>query len=316
MDTVQPVDAGAGQSRAYLSLVSAVIGAWQRDPRAVWSSFSMIIVSEIGDKTFLIAAILSMRQSRPVVFLGAFAALAVMSVLSALMGVMFPALLPRSLTTFAAAVLFGVFGARMLLDGLKMTGDELGEEWDEAQKEVDEEEVAMDGGGSAGAAGGMEMLRMEEGAGQGANGYPNVLPYPPTPSPAVQSSPSSSTPGPKSSSAYNFKDGARNLCMLCFSPVFAQAFVLTFLGEWGDRSQIATIALAAAHDIFLVSFGTIAGHALCTSLAVLGGRWLASRISVKHVTLGGAILFLLFGILYLIESFAEFRNPAPLPPSL
>lgn len=50
MDAVQPVDAGAGQSRAYLSLVSAVIGAWQRDPRAVWSSFSMIIVSKQASK--------------------------------------------------------------------------------------------------------------------------------------------------------------------------------------------------------------------------------------------------------------------------
>ena len=50
-------------------------------------------------------------------------------------------------------------------------------------------------------------------------------------------------------------DGARNLSSLVFGPVFVQAFVLTFLGEWGDRSQIATIALAAAHvsrfDIFL-----------------------------------------------------------------
>ena len=42
-------------------------------------------------------------------------------------------------------------------------------------------------------------------------------------------------------------DGARNFCSLFLGQVFVQAFALTFLGEWGDRSQIATIALGAAH---------------------------------------------------------------------
>lgn len=57
--------------------------------------------------------------------------------------------------------------------------------------------------------------------------------------------------------------------------VFTQAFTLTFLAEWGDRSQIATIALAASKNVFGVFFGGLIGHAFCTGLAVIGGRLLA-----------------------------------------
>ena len=35
----------------------------------------------------------------------------------------------------------------------------------------------------------------------------------------------------------------RILC--CLTPVFVQAFTLTFLAEWGDRSQVTTIVLSA-----------------------------------------------------------------------
>lgn len=45
---------------------------------------------------------------------------------------------------------------------------------------------------------------------------------------------------------------------------------MTFLAEWGDRSQISTIALAAAHDPYGVTLGGIIGHAFCTGGAVLG----------------------------------------------
>lgn len=43
------------------------------------------------------------------------------------------------------------------------------------------------------------------------------------------------------------KEKIRTTLQITTNPVFAQAFVLTFLGEWGDRSQITTIAMAGAH---------------------------------------------------------------------
>merc|ERR1712194_405981 len=76
--------------------------------------------------------------------------------------------------------------------------------------------------------------------------------------------------------------------------VLWQAFMLTFVAEWGDRSQIATIALAAAQDPFGVTIGAILGHAVCTGGAVLGGKMLASHITERTVALSGGVLFLVF----------------------
>lgn len=44
--------------------------------------------------------------------------------------------------------------------------------------------------------------------------------------------------------------------------------MLTSVGEWGDRSQIATIAMAAGSDWAYVILGALAGHAICTGIAV------------------------------------------------
>lgn len=71
--------------------------------------------------------------------------------------------------------------------------------------------------------------------------------------------------------------------------------MLTFLAEWGDRSQIATIGLAASSHVAGVTLGGCAGHAVCTGAAVLGGRGMASVISERAVGIAGGALFLLFG---------------------
>ncbi len=46
------------------------------------ASLSVIIVSELGDKTFFIAAIMAMRHPRMVVYMGAMGALGLMTVMS------------------------------------------------------------------------------------------------------------------------------------------------------------------------------------------------------------------------------------------
>ncbi|MQM04439.1 hypothetical protein Taro_037234 [Colocasia esculenta] len=86
-----------------------------------------------------------------------------------------------------------------------------------------------------------------------------------------------------------------------FSPIFLKAFSITFFGEWGDKSQIATIGLAADENPLGVVLGGIIAQALCTTAAVLGGKSLASQISEKMVALSSGVLFLVFGIQSLLS---------------
>lgn len=85
--------------------------------------------------------------------------------------------------------------------------------------------------------------------------------------------------------------------------LFIQGFSMTFLAEWGDRTQIATIALAATKNPWGVTFGAICGHAICTVIAVFGGRFIAGKISEKTITLLGGGLFLIFGGVAIAEIF-------------
>ena len=63
-----------------------------------------------------------------------------------------------------------------------------------------------------------------------------------------------------------------------------------------------SIALAAAKDPYGVVAGGVVGHAMCTGLAVVGGRMLAARISEKHVAVCGGLIFLGFAVYsFLVE---------------
>lgn len=67
-----------------------------------------------------------------------------------------------------------------------------------------------------------------------------------------------------------------------FFTVVRETAFLTFLAEWGDRSQITTIALAT-DETYRVMLGSLLGHLVCTSIAVLGGKLISEKISEKWV---------------------------------
>eukprot|EP00775_Hariotina_reticulata_P003637 gene3637-3898_t len=214
---------------------------------AVIKSIGVIGASEIGDKTFFIAAVMAMRHSRLTVFTGALGALAAMTVLSALLGWAAPNLISKVYTHYAATILFFFFGFKTLYDTYTHNDAEESE-----LDQVEQELSSSNNGGSKR---------------------------------SLDSDDASKKQGPS----------LHHLLLLVFSQVFLKAFTLTFLAEWGDRSQIATIGLAAQADVVGVIIGSIVGHAACTGAAVLGGKHLAEHIDEKIVGVVGGVMFLLFG---------------------
>ncbi|CAH8554663.1 unnamed protein product [Heterobilharzia americana] len=225
-----------------------------QEPNSLWdlffsgfsSSFYVIIISELGDKTFFIAAIMSMQHPRTLVYCGAMLALVTMTLLSALLGYA-TTIVPRFVTFYASGVLFLIFGLKMLYEAYTMSSSSAKEEFDEVHSQLTQSKL-----------GDVEA-------------------------------------------AYTLQDASRGFFARIWlgtkkilTPVFVEAFILTFLAEWGDRSQITTIVLAATKSALGVIVGGVLGHALCTGFAVLMGRFVAQRIPVQWITFIGGVTFLIF----------------------
>ncbi|CAN6587144.1 unnamed protein product [Malus baccata var. baccata] len=174
------------------------------------ASLSMILVSEIGDETFIIAALMAMRHPRSIVLSGALSALFIMTILSTGLGRIVPNLISRKHTNSAATVLYLFFGLRLLYIAWRSSDSKSSQ-----KKEIEEVEEKLE-------------------SGQGKTPF-------------------------------------RRFFSRFLTPIFLESFILTFLAEWGDRSQIATIALATHKNAVGVAVGATLGHTICTSVAVVGG---------------------------------------------
>ena len=84
--------------------------------------------------------------------------------------------------------------------------------------------------------------------------------------------------------------------------VFVTTVIAFFLAEMGDKTQIATVALAARYplDFIGVVAGTTAGMMLANVPAVLVGDKLAHKLPVKLVHRVAAVIFAVLGVATLV----------------
>ena len=78
--------------------------------------------------------------------------------------------------------------------------------------------------------------------------------------------------------------------------VFGATFVLFFLAEMGDKTQIATVALAAHYpSVISVVIGTTLGMLIANVPAVLLGDKLLSRLPMNALRVSAAAVFVFLG---------------------
>ncbi|MDM7951569.1 TMEM165/GDT1 family protein [Hydrogenophaga sp.] len=84
--------------------------------------------------------------------------------------------------------------------------------------------------------------------------------------------------------------------------VFGTTVVAFFLAEMGDKTQIATVALAARYDAFVaVVAGTTLGMMLANVPAVYLGDQIAKKVSMTLVHGVSALIFAVLGLLTLLN---------------
>lgn len=79
-------------------------------------------------------------------------------------------------------------------------------------------------------------------------------------------------------------------------------FAAVFLAELGDKTQLATLGLAASQKSRLSVFaGATLALVASTLLAVLLGTGAASVVPIRHIRVGAGLLFVAIGALLLLD---------------
>jgi putative Ca2+/H+ antiporter (TMEM165/GDT1 family) len=87
------------------------------------------------------------------------------------------------------------------------------------------------------------------------------------------------------------------------SKVVTTSFLLVAALEFGDKTQLAVIALAAEYAAPLQVFlGVMFALTLLTAIESILGSVVSQYISERYIKIGAALIFIVFGVLFLLTT--------------
>lgn len=193
-------------------LFAAQLGPWLSSAS---TTFLLIALAEIGDKSQLVCMTLAARHRPAPVIIGAISAFAILNLLAVLFGAAFAAWLPEWLVILAVAILFATFG----ISSLRYRAEE-------------------------------EDETIEEKPGHN---------------------------------------------------VFITTFLLIFLAEFGDKTQIAVAGMGSTVTISAVWIGATLALASTSILGVIAGRKLMQKLPLLWIHRISGAFFLLLAVLAIVR---------------
>lgn len=78
--------------------------------------------------------------------------------------------------------------------------------------------------------------------------------------------------------------------------VFVAAFLIIFLTEWGDKTQVAAALFATQYNAVFVLLGTMLALSLLSLMAIFCGKILCERLNQKLLKKIAGIVFIVLGL--------------------
>ncbi len=221
-----------------------------------FSSFGIIFISEIADKTFILILFFSTKIAKIKLFVISSLTLLVMNSIAVIIGYLVPMILYRNLIDWLSILCFLFFGSFLIYEAHGMKNKTVEEKFIKYK-------MKHEG----------DLRRSSKGSNPLVRENELVL---------------------KGDLEEKLIDDKTE--MKTESAILWAFFISLILAEMGDRSQITVIIISAVYNLYGVLLGSSLSHVVAIILAIYLGEYLSHYLSEKQMTYIGGFIFFIFAI--------------------